>query len=415
MPQTLSFSQLVSDLSLAQFQYNMPFIMTSDRSFELDFMDRQYQSGDTVNVRKVNQYIAQRGRVLTPEDTIEETTPITIGPEYGNAIAFNSKELTLEVTKAAPRYQERYVSPVVQNLAATLEKDIVRQAVLDLNYFSGSPTALISDFALVDIVDAQMTELGMPKEGDMSFVLGPRDASALKAANQNAFNPILNEDISFKSQLGRYSNFQMYTSPATVIHQAGSGAGTPVVSVVPVSGATSVSVSGLTPSATGVYRAGDTITFGIFGTAGAVESVNPVTRDSTGQLMPFTVQADVNADGAGNAIIPISPAIISDPANPRRNVSQNIPLNAPVNLLGAGLKYRISVAYTSRGLSLVMPPLVRVHAPECGVAVDRETGISMRVTIGFDMINGIDMTRIEFIAGFKWHQQYAIKIISAAA
>jgi len=414
MPQTLSFSQLVSNLSLAQFQYNMPFIMTSDRSFEPDFMDQTYQPGSTVNIRKVNQYIGQRGRILVPRDTIEETVPLTIGEEYGNAIAFNSKELTLEVTKAAPKYQERYVQPVVQNLAATLERDIMDSAVLDLNYFSGSPTALISDFALVDIVDAQMTELAMPKQDDMSFVLGPRDASALKASNQNAFNPTLNEDISFKSQLGRYSNFQMYTSPATVIHQAGSGAGTPVVSVVPVSGATTISMSGFTPSATGVLLAGDTITFGTFGTNGAVESVNPVTRDSTGQLMPFTVQADVNADGSGNAVVTISPAIISDPANPRRNVNQNIPLNAPVNLLGAGLKYRISVAYTSRALSLVMPPLTRVHAPECGVAVDRETGISLRVTIGFDMVNGIDMTRIEFLAGFKWHQQYAIKLISAA-
>jgi len=412
MPQTLSFSQLVSNLSLAQFQYNMPFIMTSDRGFEPDFMDNSYQPGSTVNVRKVNRYIAQRGRILTPEDTLEETTPLTIGPEYGNAIAFNSKELTLEVTKAAPKYQERYVSPVVQNLAATLEKDIAASGLLQVNYFSGSPTAPISDFAQVDIINAGMVELGMPTAEDVSMVLSPRDASALKASNQNAFNPTLNTDISFRSQLGRYSRFQMFESPATQIHQSGTVTGAPLVTGVVASGSTTVTVHGLTPS-TDTFKAGDTIWFGTAGTNTAVNSVNPVTRDDTGQVMPFVVQNDVTADGAGNATLTVFPAIISDPANPRRNVSMPIPTNSTVNLLGNGLRYRYSFAYTSRALSLVMPPMVRVHAPECGVAVDKETGMSLRVTIGFDMINGIDMTRIEFLAGFRWHQEYAFKIISA--
>lgn len=420
MPQTISFSQLVSNLSLAQFQYNMPYIMTSDRGFEPDFMDQTYQPGSTVNIRKVNRYIPQRGRILTPQDTLEETVPLTIGEEYGTAIAFNSKELTLEVTKAAPKYHERYISPVVQALAADLEKNISASAILDLNYVAGSPTAPFSDFGLVDLVNAQMTELAMPKEDDVSMVLSPRDSSALKASNQNAFNPTLNTDISFKSQLGRYSRFQMYESPATFVHQAGTGAGTPVTSAAVTSGSTIIALSGFTASQVGVLRAGDTISFGVAGTNSAIESVNPITRDSTGQLMTFTVQSDslgnpvINSSAGGTATIIISPAVISDPANPRRNVSQPIPINSQVNLLGAGLRYRVSVAYTSRALSLVMPPLARVHAPECGVAVDKETGISLRVTIGFDMVNGMDMTRIEFLAGFKWHQEYAIKIISAA-
>jgi len=413
MPNTISFSQLVSDLSLAEFQFNSPCIFTADRSFETDFMDQTYQSGLTVQIRKQNFGTTTRGRIAVPEDINEETVPLTIGPEYLNSWQFDSKELTLEVTKNAPRYQQRYVSPRILNLVSTLERDIMQSGVLDVNYVVGSPTSLISDFSMVDIAYAQMTELGMPTAAANSFLLSPRDATALKATNQNAFNQTLNTDISFESQLGRYSAFNLYQTPATVIHQAGSGAGTPVVSVVPASGATSISVSGLTALAVGVYRAGDIISFGTFGTATAVESVNKVSRQSTGQLMTFVVQADVNADAGGNAIIPISPAIISDPANNRRNVSQNIPLNAPVNLLGAGLRYRISYAYTSRGLSLVMPPMARIHAPEVGIAMDKDSGISLRISIAFDPINGLDLFRVEFLAGYKFHQDYAVRIVSA--
>jgi len=415
MPQQLSVSQLTANDSLQEFIFNSPLINTSDRGFERTYMNNAYQTGDVINIRKQNQRLGQRGRVGVIEDVNEETTPLVIGPEYLDLIAFNSKELTLKVTEEVTEFQRRYVSPTVLRLLSMLETDCMNAAVLDTNYFVGSPTALLSDFSIIDNAYATMIELGMPTN-DCSIIIGPRDGSAIKSSNQNAFNPILNKDISFASVLGHFSIFDVFTSPATVVHQAGTGAGAPVVSVVPLSGATTISMSGFTPSAIGVLTAGDTITFGIAGSPGGVESVHAVSKQATGQLMPFTVQANVNADVAGNATVTISPAIISDIANPRRNVSQNIPLNSQVNLLGANLRYRIGYAYSSRAFSLVVPPLHRAQgAVECGLATDEKTGVSLRIIKAWDQIQGLDSMRIEFIAGFKAHQQYALKMISAVS
>lgn len=412
MPNQIVFSQLVADLSLQELIYNTPLILTADRSFERTYENGEYRPGDTIFARKQNRFLGGRGRVIVPEGVLEETVPITIGEEYSQGINFDSKELTLKITESAPKYQERYVSPIILRLLSMLETDFMNSAVVDANYFVGSPTARLSDFSIIDDAAALMIDLGMPTN-DASMVLSALDSSALKSSNQNAFNPILNEDISFKSQLGHFSIFDVYQSPAVTVHQAGSGAGAPVVSVVPVSGATSISMSGLTANAVNVFTAGDIITFGVAGTPGAVESVNYTSKQTTGRLAPFTVTANVNADGAGNAIVPINPAIISDIANPRRNVNQNIPLNSQVNLLGAGLRYRVGLAYCSRGISLVMPPMVRVPAVEVGLATDEKTGVSLRTTVGFDMITGLSLFRIEFIAGFKVHQEYSIKMISA--
>lgn len=412
--QTLLFSDLVADLSLAEFQFNAPYVMTADRSFTPVYTNDEYQAGDTISIRKQVRRKGGRGRVVVPTAIQETSTPLTIEPAYNDSFEFNSRELTLDVTKNAPKFQQRYVSPSVLDIASRIETSIAEAAVLQLNYVAGSPTALISDFAIVDSVNAGMIELGMP-QSEKSMVLAARDASSLKAANQNAFNPVLNEDISFDSQLGRYSKFQMYETAANVIHQAGSGDGTPVVSIVPTSGDTTISISGLTPSALDVYRAGDTISFGVKGTAGAVESVHAVSYKKTGQLMTFTVQADVDADGTGNTVVSILPPIVSDITDTEQNVNQNIPLNAPVNLLGAGLEYRVNTAYTSRALSLVMPRLARVDSVKCGVAVDPETGMSLRIVMNYDILNDLNIARLDALAGFKWHQQYAFKVISAVS
>lgn len=411
----LSTSQLVSNISLQEFKFNCPCIHIADRSYEPDFMNKSYQTNSTLDIRRQNFGTTTRGSIATPEAYNEETVTLTIGDAFLNAGNFNSRELTLDITQDAEKYQERYISPRVLNLVSSLETAIMLSGKTTTNYVSGSPTALLSDFSVIDVIYAQMVELAMPTDGNLSLLLSPRDGSALKASNQNAFNPILNEDISFNSKLGRYSVFNVYQTPASIIHQAGSGAGAPVVSVVPVSGATSISFSGLTPSATNVYRDGDTISFGTFQTAGAVESVNRVSRESTGQLMTFAVVGDVNADVAGNATVNIFPAIVSDFTNNRRNVNQNIPLNSPVNLLGAGLRYRISYATTARGLSLVMPPMVKVPAPEVGVAMDKDSGISLRYVRTYDGINDLSLVRVEFLAGYRFHDQYTIKVISAVS
>lgn len=418
MTQQLVFSQLVANLSLAQLKVTMPYIMTSDRAYEMEFMNSTYQSGSTVNIRKMNRYIAQRGRILPPQNTIEEIVPITIGDSYGLSVAFNTVELTLEMTKQAELYHQRYTSPIVETLAGNLEIDIAKAAETQVNYFAGSPTAQFSDFQLVDLVNAQMQELGMPREDDVNMVLHARDASALKASNQNAFNPTLNTDISFKSQLGRYSRFQLFESGNVITHVAGTFPGAPVVNGAVGSGNTIV-MSGFTASQTNVLTAGDLITFGVSGTPTAVYSMHPITHLSTGQLMSFVVQpstlpsGNYNSDAGGNVTVTVSPAIISDPTDPRINVSQIIPNGVQVNCVGAGLTYRLGTAYAARGLSLVMPPMVRVAAPECGLAKDEQTGIALRITRAWDQINGLDSTRVEFLAGFRWFDQYAIKIVSA--
>jgi hypothetical protein len=413
MANQLTASQLVSNLGLATLTVSSPYVMTSDRSYDIDFMNSEYQTGQVLNVRKNIQYNAYEGRITPDQDTIEDTIPITIEPQINVPVVFNSRELALYMTKDPDKYQRRYGDPAIQAALALLETKIGTRGKTDLNYWVGSPTAAFSDFSLVDITGSRMTELGMPMER-VNMTLQSSDMSALKASNQNAFNSTLNTEISFGSKLASFSRFDLYETANVVKQIAGSGAGNPLVSGTITNGFT-VTLSGFTANATRVVAAGDGFTIGNINDATGVQSMHPRTHQPTGQLMQFSVLSDVNADGSGNATVTIAAptaGIISDTADPRINVSQPLPNGATFNLLGAGTTYRVAYAYVSRGLALVMPPLPYVPAPECHVAKDVEHGLSIRVVRYYDGKNDLSNGRLDLLHGERWFDQYAMKVIS---
>ena len=140
-----------------------------------------------------------------------------------------------------------------------------------------------------------------------------------------------------------------------------------------------------------------------------VQSVNPVGRAATGQDMQFVVTANASSDGAGNITVLVSPIIISDAANPNRNVSNAIPDNSPVTMVGS---HNVNVAYPSRAIDVVCPPLYKLQVPYASVAVDPETGLSLAGTQTGDILGYQNYMRIDLLCGFLWHPQYAVRVLS---
>ena len=140
-----------------------------------------------------------------------------------------------------------------------------------------------------------------------------------------------------------------------------------------------------------------------------VQSVNPVGRASTGQDMQFVITANASSDGGGAMTILVSPEIISDTQNPNRNVSNVIPDDAVITMVGS---HNVNVAYPSRGIDIVCPPLYKLQVPYSSVAVDPETGLSLAVTQTGDILGYQNYMRIDLLCGFEWHQQYAVRVLS---
>ena len=162
-------------------------------------------------------------------------------------------------------------------------------------------------------------------------------------------------------------------------------------------------MDGATANVTNYFLIGD-----VFSIAG-VQSVNPVGRASTGQDMQWVVTSNASSDSGSNLSVTVAPIIISDTLNPNRNVSNPIPDNAAVTLVGS---HNVNVAYPSRGLDIVCPPLYKLQVPYASVAVDPETGLSLAVTQTGDILGYQNYMRIDLLCGFKWHAQYAVRVLS---
>lgn len=403
-------TQLVANLALAEFVSNNSCLMTAHRGYQSDFKTDEYAKGDTINIRRQNHFTVNKTRVASIQPINEEVVPLTISEEYNVSFEYTTKELTLDVDPNLDRFSDRYIRPSVQAMTKEMEVKIMQSATPAIYFATGSAASTLNSFASIDLAGAKMLEQEMDILDSAYGALSIRDGSALKSSLQNSFNPILNDDISFGSQLGRLSYFDLFQNQSVQTHTTGSLIGTPLVDGEVVSGNT-INMKGFTATQSNVLRLGDIISIaGVF-------SVDPISRFNTGQLMQFVVQADVDSDGAGDAVVTVSPSIITDFANARRNVTNTLPDNGAVTLFGqtvadTPVTYRENLFYSPRALDVVVPPLECLDGMRCFNVTDKDANVSIRVSRDGDIVNSVNMIRLDIIWGLKWHPQYAIKVIS---
>lgn len=406
MPNQFITTQLVSNTALAMFANNAPFIMTGSRIYQDDFQNSGYKIGDTLQVRRQNNFVIGDGSTAVPQDIIETVENITVAHQYHALIAYTVQDLSLRIED----FSRMFIQPAIQNIVTQMERDISSDAEQELNYFSGIAGTPINSFAAVDLAGAKLLEQGVNIASDAYLAMTVRDGSSLKSALLNNFTPVFNEDIVRQSAIGHLSYFDIFQSQNIVKHIAGAGPTLTPGDTLTVNGAVSsgntiilAGANGGGAAVTNYFLPGDLISIA------GVSSVNPLSRASTGQDMQFVITQATNSAMGGAVTITVSPVIISDTGSPLQNVSNPIPSGAVVTVVGS---YNVNVAYPSRGLDIVCPPLYKLQVPYASVAIDPETGLSLAVTQTGDILGYQNLMRIDILCGFKWHPQYAVKVLS---
>jgi hypothetical protein len=138
-----------------------------------------------------------------------------------------------------------------------------------------------------------------------------------------------------------------------------------------------------------------------------VYSVNPISKKSTGKYMQFTILNDPGTAGASKTLT-VSPEIISDSADPFRNVSGAIPNNAEVFLATAAdtaatpdIPYPVNAGYIPEGVLFAAPPLVMPGNTWGSMVQDPQTLTSLRLVKDYDIIKDKEIYRLDVIFGVK--------------
>ncbi len=405
-------TQYVLDDVFVRFWNSLSFARTANRNLEGDFKNLRFATGQTLDYRLEERYLAGEGATATAEARVQIIRPLSITKQFRTMIEYTGFNLTFDRARDEP-YLEMANAPRAKRLANLVEKFIANEFQTKTYQAVGTPGVPV-DFNTILSADAYMTELAIPEDGKRFCGVSPRVSANLNNDLYTTFNNTVNTGALIDGFVGHLSGFDFFKTNFLTRQIAGAGqaGGSPpagfklggTVTNGPIVGGNTISVTGLVVS-TLAFRKGDIIEIA---DAAGVFMVNPLTYDSLEQRAQFVVTADVISSGGGTADIPVNPTIVIDGA--RQNISAAIPNGAQILLRDS---HNVSLAYHTQAVVFAAPPIKELRG---GVeAVTRYSDLyklAMTYSLGADIRNYEQLDRIDVICGVAINPEFAVRICS---
>jgi hypothetical protein len=366
-----------------------------DSSYSDQFAKDGAKIGATLNVRKPARYIGRQGSTLQVEDQTETQVPLVLTTQFGVDVQFTSQELTLSIQD----FSKRVLMPQMAVIRNRIDRDCCLQVqnVPNLVGVFGTPPATLG--ALL-AVRQRLLEMAAPDDGQLYLLLGPAANTSMVNGLSVLFNAPSKITQNYNDGiLADAGGLQIAIDQNVVTQTIGPLGGAPLVNGANQglnSGwaySQNLVTDGWTAAAAPRLVVGDRFTIaGVF-------SVNPQNRQSTGVLQQFVVQAAVSSDAAGNAVIPIVPAIIA--AGQYQNVSVQPADNAALTVFGtAGLSNPQNLGFHKSAFTIAFADLV---LPKGVDMAERKVykSISLRVIRAYDINNDRFPSRTDVLYGIK--------------
>lgn len=396
MANTLLHPKVYANVMLKLLKNNL----VMGRLVTTQFNDKFRKSGDTIYIKRPPEFVVREGQVAQVQDVIEGEAPISIDKQRGVDIEFSSLEETLSVDQLL---KSNIMNAEATALAQEIDSDLMEQ-VLEFPAWAGTPGQTIDSATDFFKAPELMDLLAIPGS-DRVGVLSPSDYWALAGTFTGLYAQTdVAQDALKRARIPILGNVQPYMTQSivnlTMGTRAASGAAlvngasqnVTYASIANNDYKQSLIVDGLAAGAT--IKAGE-----VFSIAD-VYSVNPRTKQSTGQLAQFVVLADVTADGSGNATLSIANPIIIDGAF--QNVTAAPANNAAITFMGtASTTYRQNAVFHKSSIALVFAKLIQPYSGEASYATDPETGISIRYWRTSDGTNDTHLHRWDVLYGVK--------------
>ncbi|MTI10195.1 P22 phage major capsid protein family protein [Curvivirga aplysinae] len=366
------------------------------RGYEEDFTQSQngYEPGDTVSFRVPTDFTVREGETMSTQDVVEGKRTVRVDKMRGIDFKFSSTDLTLSIKKLS----ERVIKPAMVQLANNIDMDVM-ELYKDIPSWVGTPGNKVESYASYARPIERMDEMANPT-ADRCSILSPSDHWGLLGSQTSLYIQDAAKGAYRNGHLGKIGGVDTNMAQNVPTHVVGVAAGTPLVKgasqnvayeTVKDTGQQTLSTDGWDASTNGILNKGDVFTIeGVF-------AVNPVTKATLPFLRQFVVKSNADSDGAGNAELTISPAIVSEGAF--KTVSASPADNAVITVMGTGGQgYRQNITFNKKAFALTSVPLV---APPGAVQVSRQTykGLSVRLIPVYDGGNDVSKWRLDVLFG----------------
>ena len=414
MANSIQTATLITNEVLRIAHNNSAFLGNMGTDYEKNWKGK-YAPGSTVYARRPVQFTIRSGAAANIQDTTDSTVPIVVQPELGIDFAISDFDLATAIRNDGSidkAFRDRYLKPAGLRISAEVDYQVATLIKNSVANFVGTPGTGPSTYQHIADAQIPMDDEACPRDGMRYAALSPTANAAVIGGLSGLFNATKQISDNFKTGVMTDAlglNFTM--SQNTPSHTVGPLGGTPLVNGAnqgltnsgatdnPYASTTTLVTDGWTAAAAARLKKGDVITLGLGGAR--VESVNPETKASTGNLKQFVVTADVSSDGAGAASIVISPAIIAGGAY--QNVTARPADNAVITVVtgSASTTYRQNVLWHRDAITFVSPEMELPNnmdmAAQSSLADDG--GISLRFVRGFDILNNRRISRFDVLWG----------------
>lgn len=395
MGNSLLTTSMITKESLRVLKNQLGFTRGVNRQYDSQFAQSGAKKGDTINIRKPVRNTVSDGAALVIQDQEDESVPLTLDKHKHIGFQFSDKDLTLSIEE----FSDRYIKPKVISLANQIDLDGLA-LYKDVWNSVGTPETTPATFLVAMQAKQKLMENGCPMDDQLSFILNP----AAEAQMVNALKGLFQSSEQIKSQyekgmMGIAAGFKWKMDQNVNTHTTGPQGGTPEVkTTVSTQGATAIATEAWTASAASRLAIGDVFT------VANVYSVNPQSKQSTGQLQQFVVTAAFSSDGAGEGEISVQPAMYT--TGGKQNIDAFPVDGAAITVVdaasaGSNLTPQ-NMAYHKDAFVLGMADFELPKGVDmAGRATDPDAGLSISFIRDYDINMHRRVCRLDVIYGWK--------------
>jgi coat protein Gp5 len=394
----IAVSNLLAEMAVEALISNEPVLPTAYKGDAETFENREFQSGETIDIRVADQpMMPKQSNVIQIDPIINSTIPVTV-LQYNDGMQL-SAVMQQYAIGGKERLREEVGKPRGKNMAVEAAILCYNELGMAMNFFGTAGAALktASDWSQGQAI--LNDQLAMD-EG-LYAAMSNQSMSETSGDLAKAFNPTTESSTAYmKGRVKEAANLNFY-STSNIPNQkngsaVGSGTAGQALSADVVSGSTTVAVTGGTTS--GTILKGQLIYFpGIY-------AVQPNTKKTLSTLRYFTVAANVTlSSGAGNITV-TQP--IYGPESPKLQNCSTLPVASPTQYVAfvgtASHTYEQALVYKKKAYSFIGLKLPDLYALDNSNA-DYE-GVPIKVVAFADGTNYLNMMRWDILCAAKIRQ-----------
>lgn len=388
---TLLTVDKITTAALALLHEKTQFIRGVNREYDGQFAQTGAKIGDTLRIRKKARYTVRTGRVASVQNSVDQSTALTVATQKGVDMDFNSADLALKIDE----FSDRYIEPAMSALVADMESDCLQRAVIATpnsiySAVPGTPPAALSTY----LQARERMNVGLaPKDSRRTMLINSPSSTQIVDTLKGLFNSTTQIKEQYEEgMMGRTAGYNWKESEYLPSRTNASKVAALTVSAPPTDGSNQLIIAGT--AAADAFRAGSVFTIaGVF-------AVHPETKMQFAFLQQFTVTSTVISAGATTTLTVFPAFQFASPSAAHKNISALPAAAAALVFVGAaGATITSNLAYHQDAFTFATADL---PVPSGMDMAGRKVfeGVSLRFVRGYDIQQDVFVSRLDVLYGF---------------